>query len=78
LAGKFVTVRVKGAGPLRAHVPDEELVLPAGSTLEEIVSRFAIPSGHPVLAMVDGKRRPLKEKLRDGSHVVLVTLLPGG
>ena len=78
MARDLVTVRVKGAGPLRAHVPESELVLPAGSTLDALVARFSIPSEHPVVAMVDGKRSSLKNQLRDGSHVVLVTLLPGG
>jgi sulfur carrier protein ThiS len=49
-----------------------------GLTPEQLIRDLKIPGKLKMVSIVNGKSIPLKEKLKDGDEVILVTLLSGG
>jgi sulfur carrier protein ThiS len=78
MAADQIRVRVSGKGPLKKYVAEEEAVVPRGSTMSELVGRYHIPIGHPVICMKDGKRLSPAMKLHDGDHIVMISMISGG
>ena len=78
MAADQIRVRVAGKGPLKKYVTAEDIVVPRGSTMSILVSRFHIPDEHPVICMKDGKRMTPAMKLHDGDTVTMITMMSGG
>jgi molybdopterin converting factor small subunit len=75
-----MTVRVSLFGEYRKYAPEAEfdMDLPAGATLLSVAEKLGIPPSPSLWALVDGKRTPLTQPLRDGNTVFLFQPVGGG
>jgi sulfur carrier protein ThiS len=71
-------IRVRPVGIIRKYFTEHELETANGLTPEQLIRDLKIPEKLKMVSIVNGKSIPLKEKLKDGDKVILVTLLSGG
>lgn len=71
-------IKVKPVGVIKKYFTEHELVTADGLTPEQLIRDLKIPGKLKMVSIVNGKSIPLKEKLKDGDEVILVTLLSGG
>jgi sulfur carrier protein ThiS len=71
-------IKVRSVGIIRKYFSDYELETAEGLTPEQLIHDLDIPRKLKMVSIVNGKSIPLKEKLKDGDEVILVTLLSGG
>jgi hypothetical protein len=69
---------VKSAGILRRYVKEQEMNIPEGMCIRNLLENFSVPSELKLMVFVDAKRRDLDQILEDGNEVLLITLLTGG
>ena len=71
-------IKVKPIGVIKNYFTEHELETADGLTPEQLICNLKIPGKLKMVSIVNGKSIPLKEKLKDGDEVILVTLLSGG
>lgn len=73
-------VTVKLIGPLiyKAGFSEKEFSLPVPATPQDLLSRLAIDTAHPVIITRNGKAVALSEHLQDGDRVAISPLYSGG
>lgn len=71
-------IKVRPVGVIRKYFTEHELDAADGLTSEQLICDLKIPGKLKMVSIVNGKSLPLKEKLKDGDEVILVTLLSGG
>ena len=71
-------IKVRPVGIIRKYFTEHELETADGLTPEQLIHDLKIPEKLKMVSIVNGKSIPLKEKLKDGDKVILVTLLSGG
>jgi sulfur carrier protein ThiS len=71
-------IKVRPVGIIRKYFTEHELETADGLTPEQLINALKIPGKLKMVSIVNGKSLPLKEKLKDGDEVILVTLLSGG
>ena len=71
-------IKVRPVGIIRKYFTEHELETADGLTPEKLIHDLKIPEKLKMVSLVNGKSIPLKEKLKDGDKVILVTLLTGG
>jgi len=71
-------IKVRPVGVIRKYFTEHELETADGLTPELLIHDLKIPGKLKMVSIVNGKSIPLKEKLKDGDEVILVTLLSGG
>ena len=71
-------IKVRPVGIIRKYVTAHERETAEGLTPERLILDLDIPRKLKMVSIVNGKGIPLKEKLKDGDEVILVTLLSGG
>ncbi len=71
-------IKVRPVGIIRKYFTEHELETADGLTPEKLIHDLKIPKKLKMVSLVNGKSIPLKEKLKDGDEVILVTLLTGG
>jgi sulfur carrier protein ThiS len=71
-------ITVRPVGVIRKFVAEHELETTEGLTPERLIHDLNIPRKLKMVPLVNGKSIPMKEKLKDGDEVVLVTMLGGG
>jgi sulfur carrier protein ThiS len=78
-----ITVSLKLFGDLRKHGPRggqeiRSLLLPAGATIADVVTRLGIGLDEEVIAGVNGEQATPETALNDGDSVMLVSPMEGG
>ena len=71
-------IKVRPVGIIRKYFTEHELETADGLTPEQLIHDLKIPEKLKMVSLVNGKSIHLKEKLKDGDEVILVTLLTGG
>jgi molybdopterin converting factor small subunit len=72
-------VKVKLFASLRTLGPDEqELELPARTTIDDVVHMLKIPATIRLLRIVNGEHRPSDHVLLDGDELALFPPIAGG
>jgi len=71
-------IKVRPVGVIRKYFTEHELETADGLTSEQLIRDLKIPEKLKMVSIVNGKSLPIKEKLKDGDEVILVTLLTGG
>ena len=71
-------IKVRPVGVIRKYFTEHELETADGLTPEQLIRDLKIPGKLKMVSIVNGKSLPIKEKLKDGDEVILVTLLSGG
>jgi sulfur carrier protein ThiS len=71
-------IKVRPVGVIRKYFTEHELETADGLTPEQLIYNLKIPGKLKMVSIVNGKSIPLKEKLKDGDEVILVTMLSGG
>ena len=71
-------IKVRPVGIIKKYFIEYELVTADGLTPEQLISDLKIPQKLKMVSFVNGKSIPLKEKLKDGDEVILVSRLSGG
>ncbi len=71
-------INVRPVGVIRKFVTEHELEADEGLTPERLIHDLNIPRKLKMVPLVNGKSIPMKEKLKDGDEVFLVTMLGGG
>lgn len=71
-------IKVRPVGVIKKYFTEHELETADGLTSEQLISDLKIPGKLKMVSIVNGKSLPIKEKLKDGDEVILVTLLSGG
>ena len=80
----MIEVELRLYANLRRHRPDapleggEKLLLPAGSTLLDLVAGLGIPTYEVQTAFVNRKVRAMEQKLAAGDRVDLFPAIAGG
>ena len=80
MCGKVLSMKIKvrPVGVIKKYFTEHELDTADGLTPEQLIRDLKIPGKLKMVSIVNGKSLPLKEKLKDGDEVILVTLLSGG
>ena len=80
MCGKVLSMKIKvrPVGVIKKYITEHELDTADGLTPEQLIRDLKIPGKLKMVSIVNGKSLPLKEKLKDGDEVILVTLLSGG
>ena len=80
MCGKIssMKIKVRPIGIIKKYFTEHELEIADGLTPEQLIRDLKIPGKLKMVSFVNGKSIPLKEKLKDGDEVILVTLLSGG
>lgn len=71
-------IKVRPVGVIRKFVSEHELETAEGLTPEQLILDLKIPGELKMVAFLNGKSIPLKNKLKDGDEVILATMLSGG
>ena len=74
----YMKIKVRPVGIIKKYFTEHELVTADGLTSEQLISDLKIPQKLKMVSIVNGKGIPLKEKLKDGDEVILVSRLSGG
>jgi len=59
-------------------VAENEIEIPDGITVGELISKTEVPKAEIAFAAVNGSRVPLFQKIKDGDEVKLFQLVGGG
>ena len=72
-------VKVKLFASLQEFGPRiQDMELPEGALLEDLLEKLRFPDGLPLLKIVNGRHVSLQQRIRDGDEVALFPPIAGG
>ena len=73
-----VTIRAHGVLRAEANISCEEIVMPEGATLGDLLDKVGIRRDAPALSVVDGRVAGVDQALSEGSEVSVFARVSGG
>lgn len=69
---------VEPIGVVRSHISSQSMEICRDSTVGELINVLNLPAKLNVIALADGRRLSMNEKVKEGASIKIVSLVLGG